>query len=256
VKVENLPDEDTIRFSTFGTERMYINSSGNVGVGTNSPLVSLFQVGPGAHESGSFSVSGTPGFTNIANFRDQNGESIFRSMGNLADDNFSITFGDQEDINNEPYIGLFSNGNYYNFSRGEIRFLTNNRARYVGFISPLAVASSVVWTLPSADGTNDQVLTTNGSGTLSWTDKAASIWSKVGSEIKPVISSDSLVVGAMGDASSSYIQIDSENGPPPAADCDNDSERGRMILDYSAGNNYIYVCNGAVRGWDLFSLID
>ena len=30
------------------------------------------------------------------------------------------------------------------------------------------VSSNVTWTLPSADGTNGQILQTNGSGTLSW----------------------------------------------------------------------------------------
>jgi len=38
---------------------------------------------------------------------------------------------------------------------------------YVG-LSPAAVAGSTTYTLPSADGTNGQTLTTNGSGTLSW----------------------------------------------------------------------------------------
>lgn len=40
---------------------------------------------------------------------------------------------------------------------------------YVGFKAPTSVSSSVVWTLPSGDGSSNQVLTTNGSGTLSWT---------------------------------------------------------------------------------------
>jgi len=45
---------------------------------------------------------------------------------------------------------------------------TDNGTNYVGFIAPASIASNVQWTLPSADGTANQVLSTNGSGTLSW----------------------------------------------------------------------------------------
>ena len=42
-----------------------------------------------------------------------------------------------------------------------------NGDNYVGFRAG-AVTTSVIWTLPLADGTSGQALTTNGSGTLSW----------------------------------------------------------------------------------------
>lgn len=45
---------------------------------------------------------------------------------------------------------------------------TDNGTNYVGFIAPASIASNVQWTLPSADGTANQVLATNGSGTLSF----------------------------------------------------------------------------------------
>jgi hypothetical protein len=38
----------------------------------------------------------------------------------------------------------------------------------VGFSAPVTVAADVIWKLPGADGTNGQVLTTDGSGVLSW----------------------------------------------------------------------------------------
>ena len=40
---------------------------------------------------------------------------------------------------------------------------------YVGFKAPVSISSSVVWTLPDEDGSFGQILTTNGSGILSWT---------------------------------------------------------------------------------------
>jgi hypothetical protein len=52
----------------------------------------------------------------------------------------------------------------------DLRFreATANGTNYVGFQAPATVASDVLWTLPAADGTAAQVLSTNGSGTLSW----------------------------------------------------------------------------------------
>jgi hypothetical protein len=45
---------------------------------------------------------------------------------------------------------------------------TDNGTNYVAFKAPDTIASNVTWTLPAADGTSAQVLSTNGSGTLSW----------------------------------------------------------------------------------------
>ena len=46
---------------------------------------------------------------------------------------------------------------------------TANGTNHVGFQSAAALGGDQVWTLPAADGTDGQVLKTDGSGTLSWT---------------------------------------------------------------------------------------
>lgn len=51
---------------------------------------------------------------------------------------------------------------------GEIRFLELNGGNYVGFKASDAMSANKIYVLPSAEGTNGQVLTTNGSGELSW----------------------------------------------------------------------------------------
>ncbi len=53
---------------------------------------------------------------------------------------------------------------------GELRFneLAASGTNYVGFKAPDALAADKIWTLPAADGTSGQMLSTNGSGTLSW----------------------------------------------------------------------------------------
>jgi len=58
-------------------------------------------------------------------------------------------------------------------AQGDIRLQDTTGGQYVGFQAPGTVASSVLWTLPSADGTNTQLLQTNGSGVLSWAASAA-----------------------------------------------------------------------------------
>jgi len=50
----------------------------------------------------------------------------------------------------------------------ELRLADTDSSHYVGFKSPGTVTSNKIWTLPSADGTANQVLKTDGSGTLSW----------------------------------------------------------------------------------------
>ncbi len=53
-------------------------------------------------------------------------------------------------------------------AQGDLRFGDSDSSNWVAFQAPATVASNVTWTLPSADGTSGQVLSTNGSGTLSW----------------------------------------------------------------------------------------
>ena len=51
-----------------------------------------------------------------------------------------------------------------------------------------------------------------------------------------------------------YMQMDVKSDAPPAEDCDNDDEKGRMTLDDSG--NQLWICNGASRGWDSVPLND
>ena len=61
------------------------------------------------------------------------------------------------------------------FSGGsDIRFIeTGGGTDYVAFQAPASIAANVTWTLPNADGSSGQVLSTNGTGTLSWADASS-----------------------------------------------------------------------------------
>lgn len=60
-------------------------------------------------------------------------------------------------------------------AQGDLRFADADSSNWVAFQAPTTVSSNVTWTLPAADGSNNQVLTTNSSGTLSWTTAAVTI---------------------------------------------------------------------------------
>jgi hypothetical protein len=55
-------------------------------------------------------------------------------------------------------------------NQSDLRFgeATANGSNYVAFQAPASIAADVTWTLPAADGTANQVLSTDGSGTLSF----------------------------------------------------------------------------------------
>lgn len=53
-------------------------------------------------------------------------------------------------------------------AQSDLRFADSDSSNWVAFQAPATVSSNVTWTLPSADGSSGQVLSTNGTGTLSW----------------------------------------------------------------------------------------
>jgi hypothetical protein len=68
-------------------------------------------------------------------------------------------------------------------AQGDLRFADADSSNWLAFQAPTTVASNVTWTLPAADGTSAQVLSTNGSGTLSWATASSSQWTTSGSNI-------------------------------------------------------------------------
>jgi hypothetical protein len=70
-------------------------------------------------------------------------------------------------------LSVDASGNVTINAQGDLRFADSDSSNWVAFQAPGTVASNVTWTLPSADGTSGQALTTNGSGTLSWASAAA-----------------------------------------------------------------------------------
>lgn len=66
------------------------------------------------------------------------------------------------------FSGLTLNGDVTLNAQSDLRFADSDSSNWLALQAPATVASNVTWTLPSTDGTNGQVLETNGSGTLLW----------------------------------------------------------------------------------------
>jgi hypothetical protein len=67
-----------------------------------------------------------------------------------------------------PTVKLDVNGDIRAMAQGDVRFGDADSSNFVAFQAPATVASDVTWTLPATDGTNGQLLSTNGSGDLTW----------------------------------------------------------------------------------------
>ena len=80
------------------------------------------------------------------------------------------------------------------------------RVNYGGIQAPAPLAANVTYPLPTADGTSGQVLTTNGSGTLSWSTDATGGGGASYSAVRTQSGTTyTLVIGDAGD----YIQTTS-----------------------------------------------
>lgn len=75
----------------------------------------------------------------------------------------------------------------------QLREDTDNGTNYVGFKAPDAVTSSIAWVLPDGDGTNGQVLSTDGSGNLSFVSTTSTLAGATDSDISTPSSGQVLV---------------------------------------------------------------
>ena len=73
-----------------------------------------------------------------------------------------------------PKAGGSFSGDIILTGGSDIRFVaTGGGSNYAAFQAPSTIAASITWTLPGADGSANQLLSTNGSGTLSWASAAS-----------------------------------------------------------------------------------
>jgi hypothetical protein len=100
-----------------------------------------------------------------------------QAVGGVQVDNTTLSAAENLDITIDPSgTGVFKiAGDAQLQAQGDLRFADADNSNYVAFQAPATISSNVVWTLPSTDGSSAQTLTTNGSGTLSWTTNSVTV---------------------------------------------------------------------------------
>ena len=93
-----------------------------------------------------------------------------QGVGGVQVDNTTLTAADDLDIIVDPSgTGIFKiAGDAQLQAQGDLRFADSDSSNYVAFQGASTISSNVTWTLPAADGTANQALVTNASGTLSF----------------------------------------------------------------------------------------
>jgi hypothetical protein len=137
-------------------------TAGNVLTSIGGSWVSNAAVGGG----------GTPGGANTS--IQFNSSSTFGGSANLTWDGTNVQLG----------------------GTGALRFADTDNSNYVAFKAPGTVASNVTWTLPATDGTSSQVLSTNGSGTLSWATVSGGAAGPVAESYQTISSNYSVTAGS------------------------------------------------------------
>ncbi len=187
---------DEISFATGATERMTLDSTGRLGIGvdpteelhvrkdqnaTTTFRVDNFTAGANADSQMILGTSSANfSFTQISSSSTGTGanspnSSLISASGtnglSLSGSNGvsgSISFFTDGSAEANRRMTIDNSGHTNILAEKELRLQDATGGEYVGFKAPATVTGTQTYTLPAADGSNGHVLTTNGSGVLSW----------------------------------------------------------------------------------------
>jgi len=131
--------------ATTGSQTVTFKTESGTGVNfTSTGFKFLYSDGTNINE---ITLASPPGGSDTQ-IQFNSGGTAFGGSANLTWDGSNVTIGAQ----------------------GDLRLADSAGGEYVALQAPATVSSNITFTLPGADGTADQVLKTNGSGTLSFGD--------------------------------------------------------------------------------------
>lgn len=101
----------------------FVDAGNNrVGVGTDASLASLFTVGPGTHESATFSVQANAAYTHIFNVMDVNERSVIQANGSIAANSLEIFFGDIDGAGTDTWLSIGASDEKIVFNNADVIF--------------------------------------------------------------------------------------------------------------------------------------
>ncbi|MBI2104492.1 MAG: hypothetical protein HYT90_02765, partial [Candidatus Omnitrophica bacterium] len=148
--------------NTSGTTRFSVDYEGDVTVAGDLAVSGTM--------SGASSVTGTTASTwtidsdNTSGTEPASGAGLTIEGGSGDASLLWDATNDELDLNQSLNV----TGNAILSAQGDLRLADADSSNYVALQGPSTVSSNVTWTMPSADGSANQVLTTDGSGTLAW----------------------------------------------------------------------------------------
>lgn len=104
------------------------------------------------------------------------GSSTLLGAVQITSDNALATAADQNITLSPGGTGqVISTANIQLNAQTDLRWADADSSNWVAFQAPATISSNITWTLPATDGTSGQVITTNASGTLSWSSKSIAV---------------------------------------------------------------------------------
>ncbi len=128
----------------------------------------------GASSNGLWDKSANAFVANLTG--DVTGDLTGNVTGNCSGTAATVTGATQSNITAVGTLaGLTSSSHVTLNSASELRLADSDSSNYLAFKAPGTVTSNITYTYPAADGTSGYVLSTDGSGALSWVDRSFSL---------------------------------------------------------------------------------
>lgn len=153
-----------------------------------------------------------------------------------------------------PIAGGALTGDVTLNAQSDLRFADSDSSNWVAFQAPATIASNVTWTLPSADGTANQVLQTDGSGTLSWSTAGASVTTSDTAPTTPVdgdlwydsVGGRTYVYYNDGNTSQ-WVDTSPQSGSAPIADKIEEGNTTAEVIDTGSDGRFVVTTEGSER---------